>query len=201
MGVVAPVASCGVIVPVVVGVAEGEQPGGLQVVGIVLTVVGVVFAGRSSAGAAGLGHASAGSPIQARRAVLLALVAAVGFGVVLICVAEGSRSSTGTTLTIQRLVSVALVGGRICSSGARRSRCSRRTSCGVLGSGLGDAGANALYAQAVTGGLVSVNAVLSSLYPVVTALLARQIDDERLSRAQAAGVSTALVGVLLLAAG
>ena len=200
MGVVAPVASCGVMVPVVVGVAEGEQPGPLQVIGIVVTIAGVILAGRSAGGP------TAAHDAHARRGVLLALVAALGFGVVLACVAEGSRSSTGTTLTVQRLVSVVLVGLVLLKtkpplrtqpplvaqprlSGQPRVHAGRPDLARAVASGVGDAGANALYAEAVTGGLVSVNAVLSSLYPIVTALLARQLDRERLSRTQAAGVS------------
>lgn len=195
MGVVAPVASCGVVIPVAVGVVEGEQPGILQIIGILVTIGGVVFAGRA-----------VGSPQPTvdysahRRSVLLAAVAAAGFGIVLICIAEGSRSSAGTTLAVQRLVSMLLVGGVLLRQ-RPPLRATRREGAQIAGSGLGDAGANALYAAAVTGGLVSINAVLSSLYPVVTALLARQVDGERLARAQAAGVATALIGVVLLAAG
>ena len=200
MGVVAPVASCGVLVPVVVGVAQGEQPKVVQIIGIIVTIAGVILAGRSVDGP------TAAYSADARRVVLLALVAALGFGIVLACVAEGSRSSTGTTLTVQRLVSVVLVGLVLLRTRPPiRAQLSphmgRRDLARSVVSGVGDAGANALYASAVTGGLVSVDAVLSSLYPVVTALLARQLDRERLSRAQAAGVSTALVGVVLLAAG
>ncbi len=67
--------------------------------------------------------------------------------------------------------------------------------------GLADVAANTTYAFASRGGLVSVTAVLASLYPVVTVLLARRLDDERLSSTQAAGVATTLAGVIMLAAG
>jgi drug/metabolite transporter (DMT)-like permease len=67
--------------------------------------------------------------------------------------------------------------------------------------GIGDAGANACFAGATQGGLLSVVAVLGSLYPVVTVLLARQVHHERLVRSQVVGVVAALCGVGLLAAG
>jgi uncharacterized membrane protein len=50
-------------------------------------------------------------------------------------------------------------------------------------------------------GLVSVVAVLASLYPAVTVLLARVFHDERLRGVQAMGVGFTLCGVVLLAAG
>jgi len=67
--------------------------------------------------------------------------------------------------------------------------------------GLADLGANGLYALAATSGLLSVVAVLASLYPAVTVLLAWRFGRERLARMQVVGVLAALIGVVLLAAG
>ena len=67
--------------------------------------------------------------------------------------------------------------------------------------GLCDVTANGLLALALTKGLVSLVSVLASLYPVVTALLARQVLGERLRRIQAIGATAAMVGVLLAAGG
>ena len=64
-----------------------------------------------------------------------------------------------------------------------------------------DVGANAAFAVASQSDLISVTAVLSSLYPVVTVLLARQWHGERLVGPQVPGVALALFGVVLLAAG
>jgi drug/metabolite transporter (DMT)-like permease len=201
MGVVAPVAATGVVVPVLVGLVDGERPGDLQLAGIAAAVVGVVLASRAPA-----------SPVDGRpndrRAVPLAVAAAFGFGGVLVCVAEGSRTSVGTTLLVQRLTNVALLGA-VALLLARRGRGRGRPVLGLHRSdlpvvaltGLGDVSANGVYAIASTRGLVSVVAVLGSLYPVATALLARQLLGERLARPQAAGVATALAGVLLMAAG
>jgi drug/metabolite transporter (DMT)-like permease len=62
-----------------------------------------------------------------------------------------------------------------------------------------DALANVLYAFASTTGLVSLAAVLASLFPVVTVILARTVLKERLSRIQGTGVACALAGVACIA--
>jgi drug/metabolite transporter (DMT)-like permease len=67
--------------------------------------------------------------------------------------------------------------------------------------GLLDMTANALYVLAVRGGLLSLVAVLASLYPVSTVVLARLVLGERLGRLQLAGLVLAAAGVALLAAG
>ncbi|MDQ4042131.1 MAG: EamA family transporter, partial [Actinomycetota bacterium] len=67
--------------------------------------------------------------------------------------------------------------------------------------GLLDLVANGLFAAASTQGLLSVAAVASSLYPVVTIALARAMLRERVRGVQRAGVAAALAGVLLIASG
>ncbi|HZA80887.1 MAG TPA: DMT family transporter, partial [Actinomycetes bacterium] len=66
--------------------------------------------------------------------------------------------------------------------------------------GIGDTGANLLFAYAATTGNLAVVGVLGSLYPVATVVLARWLLGERLSGGQNAGVVLALTGVGLLAA-
>jgi len=66
--------------------------------------------------------------------------------------------------------------------------------------GIGDTGANLLFAYAATNGNLAVVGVLGSLYPVATVILARWLLGERLTGGQSAGVALALTGVGLLAA-
>jgi drug/metabolite transporter (DMT)-like permease len=70
----------------------------------------------------------------------------------------------------------------------------------VLGAGLFDAGANALFLAAARTGLLSLVAVLSALYPASTILLARVVLGERIGPMQRLGLVTGLVGVILIAA-
>ncbi|MGZ4596018.1 MAG: EamA family transporter [Actinomycetes bacterium] len=198
MGVVSPIAALGVVVPVVVGLARGERPGALQLVGITIAVAGVVLAsGPELSGRAGA------------RPLVLALIAAVGFGLALLFIAEGSQTSTLMTLVAMRATSVTVVAVGLAVVVGRSRRTSTtpglhldRQQLGLVTLvGLGDVAANLTFGMASTRGLVSVVAVLGSLYPVVTVLLARVVHAERLGRAQAIGVASALAGVVLIGVG
>jgi drug/metabolite transporter (DMT)-like permease len=195
MGVVSPIAALGVVVPVLAGLLKGERPAVLQLVGIVVAVAGVVLAsGPELSGRAGA------------RPVLLAAVAAVGFGVALLAIAEGSRHSTLMTLVSMRLTSVTLLAVALVVAlgrGTPRSEfaLSPRDVGLVTLVGLGDVAANLSFGLASRRDDVSVVSVLGSLYPVVTVLLARGLHGERLGRLQSAGVAGALAGVVLIATG
>lgn len=199
MGVVSPLGTLGVAVPVGVGLFLGERPGLIQVAGIAVAVLGVVLAG---------GPQLRGAPVQ-RQAILLTLVAAFGFGAVFALIAEASTTVTGLFLAlfVQRVTNVA-VGGAALYASVRRgapalpARGFPWASLPTLAFvGLADVAANGTYAIAARLGPVTVAAVLASLYPVVTALAARGFLSERLRTIQAAGAGLALLGTLLLATG
>ncbi|MEV5972813.1 DMT family transporter [Streptomyces sp. NPDC051921] len=203
MGVVSPLGSLGVVVPVGVGLLLGDRPGLLQFAGIAVAVSGVVLAG---------GPELRGAPVQ-RQAVLLTLVAAFGFGAVMALISEASTSLTGLFLAlfVQRVTNVAVGGGALWLSVRRGGRVLPEDGGGVRAVaaalpalafvGLADVAANGTYALAAQRGPVTVAAVLASLYPVVTALAARGVLKERLRAVQAAGAGLALVGTVLLATG
>ncbi|MDV9174946.1 EamA family transporter, partial [Streptomyces sp. W16] len=113
MGVVSPLATLSVAVPVGVGLFLGERPGLMQVAGIAVAVTGVVLAG---------GPQLRGAPVQ-RQTILLTLVAALGFGTVFALIAEASTSVTGLFLAlfVQRLTNVATGGAALCVA-VRRGR-------------------------------------------------------------------------------
>ena len=193
MSVVAPISATAAVIPVSVGVATGERPSALQGVGVAIALGGVALASRESADRAG-----SGGPVAA--GVGLALLAAVGFGLFFVGMDAASDDDVFWAIFVNRVTSVALLAT---AAAATRPR---------LGVGRGDAGtlmaigvldilANTLFAIASTEGLVSLVAVLGSLYPVTTVLLARLVLHERVARAQQAGVAGALAGVVLIGAG
>ncbi|MEU4062526.1 DMT family transporter [Streptomyces wedmorensis] len=201
MGVVSPLGSLGVVVPVSVGLLVGDRPGLLQFAGIGVAILGVVLAG---------GPELRGAPVQ-RQAVLLTLVAAFGFGSVMALIAEASTTVTGLFLAlfVQRVTNVLVGGGALYASVKRGGRglpdggpaVVRAALPALAFVGLADVAANGTYAIAAQQGPVTVAAVLASLYPVVTALAARGVLKERLRAVQAAGAGLALVGTVLLATG
>ncbi|MGW0777706.1 EamA family transporter [Streptomyces sp. NPDC002835] len=202
MGVVSPLASLGVAVPVGVGLLLGERPGMVQFAGIAVAVAGIVLAG---------GPELRGAPVQ-RQAVLMTLVAAFGFGAVLALIAEASTTLTGLFLAlfVQRVTNVTVGGAALYVSvrrggralpedgGARAVLCSLPALAFV---GLADVAANGTYSVAAQLGPITVAAVLANLYPVVTVLAALVVLKERLRSVQAAGAGLALVGTALLATG
>lgn len=201
MGVVSPLGSVGVAVPVGVGLLLGERPGAVQAFGIVVAVAGVVLAG---------GPQLRGAPVQ-RQTIVLTLVAAFGFGAVMVLIAEASSTLTGLFLAlfVQRVTNV-VVGGAALAVSVRRGapalpadglRVLWATLPALAFVGLADVAANGSYALAAQSGPVTVAAVLASLYPVITALAARGVLKERLLGVQAAGAVLALCGTLLLASG
>lgn len=199
MGVVSPLATLSVAVPVGAGLLFGERPGPWQVAGIAVAVAGVVLAG---------GPQLRGAPVQ-RRAIVLTLVAALGFGTVFVLIAAASTTVTGLFLAlfVQRVANLVAGGAAL---GVMVARGTPPFPAGGFpwGSlpalafvGLADVAANGTYSVAARLGPVTVAAVLASLYPVVTALAARGLLSERLRVIQAAGAGLALVGTLLLATG
>ena len=64
-----------------------------------------------------------------------------------------------------------------------------------------DMTANVLYLGAVRRGLLSVVAVISSLYPASTVAMAFAIDRERVTRTQAVGLGLAAVALVLVSLG
>lgn len=190
MGVVAPIAALGVVLPVVAGLLSGERPRLAQLMGIAIAVLGVVLASGPEVRPGGTGA----------RPLLLAGAAAVGFGAVILLLAHGARSSAVMTLLTMRLASVSLLAVALV---ARRTvpPVGRRDVPLLAAVGIGDVTANACFAVASRSGLLSVVAVLASLYPAVTVVLAREVYGESLRRLQVVGVVGAMAGVVLIAAG
>jgi drug/metabolite transporter (DMT)-like permease len=189
MGVIAPIAATGVVIPVAVGLAQGEDPSALQLLGIVVTIVGVVLA-------SGPERAAASS-----RPLVLAAVAAVAFGTILVCVAEGGERSIAMTLLWARVTNAGICTVLLATRLRGAARPTRQDLPAVVTGATTDASANGTFALAAGMGQVSVSAVLASLYPAVTAVLAWRFHGERLQPVQVVGAATILAGVALIAAG
>jgi uncharacterized membrane protein len=195
MGVIAPIAALGVVVPVAVGLAQGDHPSVFQAVGIAVAIVGVVLASGPELRSGERPQRAAVMPL------VLAGVAAVGFGLVFVALDHGARSSTVMMLVVMRSASVLLLLVVGAATGPRQFVVAATDLPILVVIGAFDVGANATFAYASRHGLLSVVSVLSSLYPAITVILARSVHHERLRGVQIAGVMGALAGVCLIASG
>lgn len=192
MSIVAPISATGQAIPVVAGLIEGERPGALQFVGIAVALIGVAFASRER-------DESAHGRQQTRQSVLLALVAAVGFGSFYVAMDYAADVSVTWGLSVARLAAVGLL--LVAALALRQLPRSGDRVLPLVWLGLLDLLANCLFAVATTEGLLSIVAVLTALYPVTTVLLAMTVLHERLQRIQSIGVVATLIGVALIAIG
>ncbi len=191
MSLVAPVTGVvAVVVPVAVGVGEGERPALLQYLGILLAITAVALLSASGSKALRIG----------RTTLLLAIGAGIGFGLFYVALAQTSTDANLWPLVTARAASVLILVA--ISAGARRAPSYGRTNPWVIiGSGVFDVTANALYLLSVHGGLLAIVAVLVSLYPVSTVLCSMLVLGERLRAPQVAGVGIAFAAVVLITAG
>lgn len=198
MGVVAPVAATGVVVPVGVGLAQGDAPSSVALAGIAVTIVGVVLV----SGPERTGPTVADTPGRSGAgAVVLALAAAVLFGSGQVPIAEGSDHSVAMTLFAMRTTTAIGASLLLVTVLAGAAHPERRDLPAVGAIALTDTTAVGTFALATTMGSLAISAVLASLYPAVTAVLAWRVHDERLRPIQVAGAVVTLAGIALIAAG
>ncbi|MFT4122906.1 MAG: EamA family transporter [Microbacteriaceae bacterium] len=190
--VVAPVSAvAAATLPVVVGLLAGERPNPLAVGGIVLAVIAV--------GVISAGEAPTGQPVS-RVILLVALGAGLAGGVMFVGLHQADHDSGLWPLLSARIVSVVVLTG-FCFAVRVRPGSGRRLLWLAAAIGTLDVAANALYLDAVRSGMLSVVAVISSLYPASTVALAFALDRERPTRRHLAGFVVAAAALVVIAWG
>lgn len=186
MGIVAPVASVitGVL-PVLVGIRTEGLPDRLQLTGFALALVSIWFIARPD------------GEIDSRRGLGLAVLAGVMFGLFLVSGRQAGHHGVFWPLVAARTASTLLML-MIVAFSARDSRPLREAFVPIVLSGVLDSGANAMFIAATRHGRLDVAAVLSSLYPASTVILARVLLKERISAMQNLGIVGALIAVALI---
>lgn len=189
MGVVSPISSLGALIPLAYAIViKGDQLSTVLSIGVAAALIGGFLASGP--------EVSQGLPL---KPVLLALSAALFFGLALVFMAIGSQSSALMTMTTMRTTTLIIGIGIFI----------RYRNIGGLGKpelpilifiGVADFAANLLLGVATTKGLVSLAMVLGSLYPIATALLAYKFLHERLHKVQYVGIVLAVIGVALISA-
>ncbi|MBZ5733719.1 EamA family transporter [Nocardioides sp. TRM66260-LWL] len=201
MGVVAPVSGvAAAVVPVVVGLASGERPGVLVLLGM-LAAVPAIWLVASEPGADPHSVPDAASPADGLRDGLLA---GLGFGLLFAAIAQVpdaagalplAASQTGGALTLGLLAAASGGLGSAALAGARRG-----AALGAL-TGLLGALAVLLFLTATHHGYLTVVAVIAALYPAGTVLLAAGVLREPIHRLQGLGLALCGLAVALVAAG
>ncbi len=192
ISIVAPIAASGAAIPVVAGVALGDRPGALQLLGFPLAVAGVVLASYETGGELGRAGVAAGVP--------WALLAAIGFGGYFVPMHEASESDFLWAALVFK-ASVAGLLGAVYAVVRPAAYLGRANLLTIVVIAIFDSGGNLFYAASASLGLVSVVSVLASLYPVTTVALAWLYLRESVTAVQRVGVMTALAGVVLVTAG
>jgi drug/metabolite transporter (DMT)-like permease len=192
MTVVAPTtAIVSAVFPVIVGLWLGERPSGIALVGIVVACLAVALV----SGVIGSRH----QHTQVTTIVLAAL-AGVGFGFIFIAFARTAADSGMWPLVAARAASLPVIAVVVGATRPGRGGL-KKVILIVIASGVLDMAANLFYLEASHRGLLSIVAVISSMYPVSTVCLAFGLDHERVSRTQAAGLVCAATALALVSLG
>ncbi|MGW9447163.1 EamA family transporter [Streptomyces sp. NPDC055632] len=190
MSVLSPVtALVSAVLPVGVGLLQGEHLGAAGLLGLPLALAAVVLVSA--------GH-GAGAVRPSRTALLLALGAGAAIALQLVFLHQAPSDSGVAPLIVGRAVSSAVT---LVAAGLMYRRLGPEKPAYAVSAAAGalDSVANLLFLLAVRGGDLAVVAVVTALYPAGTVLLARGVLAERIHRAQLVGLGTAAVAVGLLA--
>ena len=187
MGLIAPVAAVlsAAIPTLVTAFAEGV-PGTRHVVGFILAGIGVWLISRNEAGA--------GRP----EGIGVAVLAGTGFAGFYLCTHQAGHASAVWVATCSRLASFVITGGIVLFG--RHLRPVPGPVAGIaLAAGILDISGSVAFIRAEQLGRLDAAVVLSSLYPVVTVLLARLFLHEHFSRGRTIGMVAALAAVPMIA--
>lgn len=190
MSVLSPVtALVSAMLPVSVGLFQGERLGVAGLVGLPLALAAVVLVSA--------GHGS-GAVRPSRTALLPALGAGAAIALQLVFLHQAPSDSGVAPLIIGRAVSSAVTLGAAALM-MRRLGSERPARAVSAAAGVLDSVANLLFLLAARSGDLAVVAVITALYPAGTVLLARGVLAERIHRGQLIGLGTAAAAVSLLA--
>jgi drug/metabolite transporter (DMT)-like permease len=188
MSIVAPVAALTAVLPIAVSVGGGQQVAALEAGGMLLALVGSAV--------------TAADPGRRRvvRGAGFGLGAALCFGAFFVFLGEASESGGPAAVLCGRVASVAVLALMVAAWPPAGARPARPDLVVLAALGALDVAANLAYAGAVVRGADATVAVLGSLYPLTTVLLARALLHEHLGAPRLAGVVAVLGGVALISA-
>lgn len=197
MSVVAPTSAVGAaVLPVLAGLAGGERPVALVWLGVAVALPGIWLVSRQSSGTT----SDSNGTITHRAALVDGLLAGVGFGTLFVALGRIPESAGTLPLALNQLTG-AVVTVIVATVLRQRWQPSTRALGWGLASGLLGVSGTLAFVQATHLADLGVVAVLASLYPAVTVLLARTVLSERISAGQRLGLICCTAAVGLVAAG
>lgn len=188
MGIIAPVSAVLTAgIPVLFSAYTQGLPTLLQVGGFVLALFAIGLVSRP--------ERTKGRP----KGIGLALLAGCGFGCFFVLISRVNPSATFWPLAVARLTSVLVL---LVVIGIRRQQVLPKKTVTVLVilAGVLDALGNAFFVLAAHAGRLDVAAILSSLYPAATVVLAALVLRERMTRIQTLGILLALIAIPMISA-
>ena len=186
MGVIAPVASVVTgIFPVLFSIRTEGMPDRIQMAGFGLALISIGLVARPN------------EYVDSHRGLGLAVLAGLMFGLFLVGGKQAGYHGVFWPLVAARSASTALMLV-IVAFAPRDPQPLRNVLWPMVFSGLLDSAGNALFIAATRHGRLDVSAVLSSLYPASTVVLARVLLKEKISPLQGAGIVGALAAVALI---
>jgi drug/metabolite transporter (DMT)-like permease len=190
VAIASPVAAVtGAVIPALFGLAAGDRPDALAWVGIAVALPAIVLLTVSPSDKAQSG--------KARRAVLLGAVAGLGFGLFFVAIARTSATSGLWPLVAARVCTISLMAVFALVRG-RSLRPSRAGLPWILACGCLDMLANIAFLLASRIGMLTIAAIVTSLYPGPTVLCAALVFRERLTLPRVLGLVLAVTGVALI---
>ena len=189
ISIVIPISSLGALLPVMASLLMGEMPGAVQGIGMVAAISGGVLIS--------IPQHTGGQAKHPVKGILPAIGAALGFGSFYILMDVSGAIDPLWAAAASRLISLIIVMGAVLWKGPKLKIKATHLPV-VFMIGALDAAAAFSYTVATTKGLLSLVAVISSLYPVVPVALATLFLKERLRGLQLPGVILIILGVMLI---
>jgi drug/metabolite transporter (DMT)-like permease len=191
---------------VLAGLLWGERPSTLALIGIIVALPAIIAVSASAAGEAGEAEPDGesgqeeGRPSRPVAGVVAGLIAGACFALLLIGLNRAGSGGGLWPLAAAEVAELALAGAAAALTRNLRLPRGRPGRLAVI-AGVAGAAGTLLYFYASHDGFLAVVAVLTSLYPASTIVLARILLGERLTRLRLAGLALAGACVALIAAG
>ncbi len=193
MAVVTPISACGVILPVIWGYISGDSLTTMQSLGIISAILGSILLSRDTG-------KSNSNKKDGTKGVVLAIFAAIFVGLYFITMDQAAKMDPCWASFISRISYWIILGPVFFIKRPPVKITQLKTHFpAIIAMGTIDALAGFAFVTATSIGLLSIVAVIGSLYPAITIILSILILRERPRGVQSYGAGLALMGIVLVA--